>query len=144
MHIRRLVIGILAVLAIALVMAGVYVAWIFEVVVPRTMSDFAALWNTADALSVHIRSNGTWPTNWKELDPGLRFVNADPSFSEELVVINFDVDIDSPQSGEQWYVRLKSGRMLRSKSERTSEFGNASSSIRKNRATRKQLMPMGQ
>jgi hypothetical protein len=109
---RQIAIAFVTLLVAALLAVPIYVGWIYTVEVPRIMGDFAALWNTADALRAHILSGSNWPTDWKELDRGLRFVNADPSLAEELVVINFDVDIEAPQSDEQWYVRLKSGRML--------------------------------
>lgn len=109
---RRIAIVLVTLLVAALLAVPIYIGWVYTVEVPRIMGDFAALWNTADALSIHILSGSDWPADWKELDRGLKLVNAEPSYAEELAVINFDVDIHSPQSDEQWYVRLKSGRML--------------------------------
>jgi hypothetical protein len=109
---RRIAIALVTLLVAGLLAVPIYIGWVYTVEVPRIMGDFSALWNTADALRADILWGSDWPADWKELDRGLKFVNADPSFAEELVVINFDVDIHSPQPGKQWYVRLKSGRML--------------------------------
>lgn len=107
----RVAIAFVALLVAALLAVPIYIGWVYTVEVPRIMGDFAALWNTTDALSAHIHTDRKWPADWKELDRALKYVNADPALAVELVDINFEVDIDSPQPDEQWYVRLKSGRM---------------------------------
>lgn len=82
----------------------------------RTMSDFAALWNTTDALQHHVATTKQWPHDWDALSPSFAFVDPaysdrDISFAKDRVEVNFDVEIGSPPSAGDWCVRLKSDRM---------------------------------
>jgi len=80
------------------------------------MSDFAALWNTTDALQHYVATTKQWPRDWDALSASLASVDpaysdGDISFAKDRVEINFGVEIGSPPRASGWCVRLKSGRM---------------------------------
>jgi len=83
---------------------------------PGRMSDFAALWNTTDALQHYVATTKQWPRDWDALSASLASVDpaysdGDISFAKDRVEINFGVEIGSPPRASGWCVRLKSGRV---------------------------------
>jgi hypothetical protein len=116
MVLRRTFAEIVAALAVLSVTAFVSLC----IVVPRriadSMSDFSAIWNTADALQRYVWKSGQWPKDWNSLKPSLAYV--EPHYSDgnitqlqERVEVNFDINMESSPQNSKWYVRLKSGRM---------------------------------
>ena len=109
--------GIVAVLAVLGVTATVSLCIVVPQQIAATMSDFSALWNTADALQHHVWTSGQWPHDWNSLKPSLVYVDrgySDGNISrlEDRVEVNFGINLESlPQQSGEWYVRLKSGRM---------------------------------
>lgn len=107
---RHTIIGLIAViLAIVLPLVAYY--WIVIVDIPRTMSDFAALWNSTDALTHYVKTKSEWPSDWDELSLAFADLSFDRKLAEELVEVNFEVELGSPLREDEWFVRLKSGGM---------------------------------
>lgn len=115
MALRKCALSVVAVAVIIVLAFVLYVSVILPSLYSRTMSDFAALWNTTDALQHHVLTNKQWPRDWEALTPSLAYVDAknyssgDISFLKDRVEINFDLDLNSPRGRSDWYVRLKSG-----------------------------------
>ena len=112
-HVILLVFALFFLGAVSVTLA---VVW-FRDRVSENLADFSALWNTTDALQRHIVTKKKWPGNWDELRPSLAYVDpgyrgGDFSIAETRVEINFRVDTNSAAHGRDWYVRLKSGRMV--------------------------------
>ena len=82
----------------------------------ETMSDFAALWNTTDALQLYVATRKQWPRDWHALSSSFAHIDrayssGDVSLARERVQVNFTVEIGSPPRANEWYVQLTSGRM---------------------------------
>ncbi|QDV50135.1 hypothetical protein [Gimesia fumaroli] len=82
----------------------------------RAMREFSDLWNTSDTLMHYVRQQKKWPEEFENLNetfpvyrPGF---NAEDMVSlKEQVEVNFDIDFSQPARSDEWFVRLKSGRM---------------------------------
>lgn len=107
---RHTIICLIAfVFAIVLPLGSFY--WFVNVEMPRIMSDFAALWNSTDALTHYVQTKNEWPRDWNQLALAFVDLSYDRTFAEDLVEINFDFELESRLHEVEWFVRLKSGEM---------------------------------
>jgi hypothetical protein len=77
------------------------------------MGEFAALWNTTDAIQFYVDKNHKWPRNWEALKSSLAEVSADYrggdiSWARDHVDVNFQLDDEKVLQPGDWYVHLKS------------------------------------
>jgi hypothetical protein len=92
---RHTIIGLIAfVFAIVLPLGSFY--WFVNVEMPRIMSNFAALWNSTDALTHYVKTKSEWPSDWDELSLAFADLSYDRTLAEELVEVNFEVELESP------------------------------------------------
>jgi len=113
---RKVTGGLLSLLIIFLI-ALMIDAIAIPIISLRRMADFSDLWNTSDTLMHYVRERQEWPGSFEDLNgtfPKFRpgFKSKDLDFLKEKIEVNFDVDLSQKPQSNDWYVRLKSGRML--------------------------------
>ena len=82
----------------------------------RAMQDFSDLWNTSDTLMHYVSQQKKWPEEFEDLNetfPEYRpWFNAEDRVSlKAQIEVNYDIDFSQPAKPDEWFVRLKSGRI---------------------------------
>jgi hypothetical protein len=74
----------------------------------QRLGAFADVWNTADAIRMHVDQKHQWPRDWNALAPYLAGAGGDISNGvPERVDVNFHVDLAQSPEPTEWYVHLK-------------------------------------